>query len=80
MDDGIPHSVRTNNKNRRSPTAIGDIVLLSEDSKKRQNWRLAKVFPGKDGNVRIIRVFSGGKEFLQSMQKVVPLEISISNQ
>ena len=36
-------ALRTHNQNRRSPIAIGDIVLLSEDSKKRQNWR----FPEK---------------------------------
>ena len=36
-------ALRTHNQNRRSPITIGDIVLLSEGSKKRQNWRLARL-------------------------------------
>ena len=51
---------------------------MCDDQTKRQDWKLARVsevFKGKDGKVRVVRVFTGGKEFLRSIQKLVPLEI-----
>ena len=58
--------------------AVDDIILLVDEKKKRQDWKLAriiKLFPGKDGHVRVVRLASGGQEFLRSVQRLVLLEV-----
>ncbi|XP_035204985.1 uncharacterized protein LOC118179932 [Stegodyphus dumicola] len=50
---------RGNNKKLRHPVAVGDIVLVGADNKKRINWpldRISELLPGKNGNVRLVKV------------------------
>ena len=61
---------------------IGDIVLIGDDSKKRNQWRLGVVqelVPGKDGEVRgaKVRVASKGKTSIwaRPVQKLFPIEV-----
>ncbi|KAG1656302.1 Tubby [Nymphon striatum] len=60
--------------------SVGDVVLL-DNEKNRSTWPLAlikEVFPGPDGNTRVVRLATGGSEFLRPVQKVLPLEVSSS--
>jgi len=58
---------------------VGDVALLGNDNKKRLEWILARVMealPGKDGNVRLVRVKAAGKILLSPIQLLYPLEVS----
>ena len=66
-----------------SSVAAGDVVLLVDDTRKRQSWRLARVeevFPGKDGAVRVVRVKVGQASLLRPVQRLVPLEVTPSQE
>lgn len=57
---------------------VGDVVFLTADGVKRQNWPLARVveiLPGQDGKVRTVRVKTADSEFLRPIQRLVPLEV-----
>lgn len=57
----------------------GDIIMLDPDNLKRLDWPLArvtKVFPGKDGIIRIVKVKTAKGEFIRPIQRLYPLEIS----
>nr|XP_015904720.2 uncharacterized protein LOC107437295 [Parasteatoda tepidariorum] len=61
------------------PLKVGDIVLIETDGKKRTLWPMAKiidVFPGKDGQVRVVRLKTSSCELVRPAQKIFPLEIS----
>ncbi|GFT72442.1 uncharacterized protein TNCV_1625011 [Trichonephila clavipes] len=65
------------NKDKREPR-VGETVLVGNDSKKRINWRLAvivELVPGRDGNVRTIKVKTQTGVFLRPIQRIFPLEI-----
>ncbi|XP_071037855.1 uncharacterized protein [Parasteatoda tepidariorum] len=60
------------------PLKVGDIVLIETDGKKRILWPMAKiidVFPGKDGQVRVVRLKTPSCELVRNAQKIFPLEI-----
>jgi len=60
---------------------IGDIVLVECDNKRKVLWPLAKVtelYPGKDGNIRVVRVKTTSGELVRPIQKIFPLEIPSS--
>ncbi|KAF8786850.1 hypothetical protein HNY73_008509 [Argiope bruennichi] len=60
---------------------IGDIVLVECDNKRKVLWPLAKVteiYPGKDGNVRVVRVKTASGELVRPIKKIFPLEIPSS--
>ena len=66
---------------------IGDIVLIGDDSKKRNQWKLGVVqelVPGKDGEVRgaKVRVASKGKTsvWARPVQKLFPIEVKSENE
>ncbi|GFX81220.1 uncharacterized protein TNCV_1828571 [Trichonephila clavipes] len=64
------------NKDSREPR-VGEIVLVGNDSKKRINWPLAMIVelvPGRDGNVRIVKVKTQTGVFLRPIQRIFPLE------
>ncbi|CAB4010136.1 Hypothetical predicted protein [Paramuricea clavata] len=64
--------------------AEGDIVLVHEDDKRRNNWKLGKVdilIPGKDGEIRGANVTVSSSVLNPSMirrpvQKLYPVEVS----
>ncbi|GFT72514.1 DUF5641 domain-containing protein [Trichonephila clavipes] len=65
------------NKDKREPR-VGDIVLVGNESKQRINWPLAvivELVPGRDGNVRTVKVKIQTGVFLIPIQRIFPLEI-----
>ena len=66
---------------------IGDIALIGDDSKKRNQWKLGviqELVPGKDGEVRgaKVRVASKGKTsvWARPVQKLFPIEVKSENE
>jgi len=60
---------------------VGDIVLVGHDNLKRLDWPLArvvKVFPGRDGVTRVVRVRTATGELVRPVQRLYPLEISLN--
>ena len=55
----------------------GDVVLVISQDTPRGKWplgRVLKVYPGKDGHVRVVKVKVGAKEFTRPISKLCPLE------
>ncbi|XP_011860462.1 PREDICTED: uncharacterized protein LOC105557751 [Vollenhovia emeryi] len=66
-------------KGSRISVKEGDIVLLGQDNLKRLDWPLArviKVFPGRDGVTRVVRVKTAMGELVRPIQRLYPLEMS----
>ena len=58
--------------------APDDVVLLVDPGNPRGHWllgRIQEVFPGPDGKVRVVRVRTGGKDYVRPITKLCPLEI-----
>ncbi|GFY79063.1 DUF5641 domain-containing protein [Trichonephila inaurata madagascariensis] len=56
--------------------------MVVADNKKRIIWplgRIIEIIPGKDGQVRLVRVQTSQQEFLRPIQRIYPLEISSSD-
>ncbi|XP_064641366.1 uncharacterized protein LOC135496150 [Lineus longissimus] len=54
----------------------GDIVLMADPANPRGRWplgRILEVFPGSDGRVRVVQVFSRGKEWRRPVSKLVQI-------
>lgn len=59
--------------------AIGDIVLIKDDLFPPLRWNLGKIiklFPGADGNVRVVLVKTSRGEFRRSIHKLARLPIA----
>lgn len=58
------------NKRRLAPSEIKiDDVFVTNDMQKRIDWPLARVkeiFPGRDGNVRVVKLQTAGSELIRS--------------
>lgn len=57
----------------------GDIVFVGSDNKKRLDWPLARVVqccPGKDGEVRVVRLKTADGYVVRPVQRLYPLELS----
>ncbi|XP_071577026.1 uncharacterized protein [Temnothorax nylanderi] len=70
-------------KGSNAPIKVGDIVLVAQDNRKRLDWPLAliiKVFPGKDGIVRVAKVKTATGELVCPIQRLYPLEMSETSQ
>lgn len=55
----------------------GDIVLVVEPNASRGNWPLGiitEVFPGSDGNIRVVKVKINGKQFIRPITRLCLLE------
>ncbi|GFQ84754.1 hypothetical protein TNCT_288761 [Trichonephila clavata] len=56
--------------------------MVGADNKKRIIWPLGRItenIPGKDGQVRLVRVKTLQHEFLRPIQRIYPLDISSSD-
>lgn len=65
-------------KNQR-PIQIGDVILVSSENVKELEWPLAKVielYLSKDGNVRLVKVKMKDGEFLRSVLRLIPPEVT----
>lgn len=63
---------------KSQPLKEGDVVLVGDSNSKRQSWPLArilKLYPGKDGTVRLAQVQTTSGTFLRPLQRLYPLEI-----
>ncbi|GFR28946.1 integrase catalytic domain-containing protein [Trichonephila clavata] len=57
---------------------VGEIVLVENPNKKRLYWPLAKVLellPGREGNIRTLKLKCGNAEMIRPVQRLFPLEI-----
>ena len=75
-------------KNRKgADIAIGDVVILKNDTSNRMFWKLVKVeelVPGKDGNIRaaIIKVSNADRNprlLKRSVKHLFPLEVNAND-
>ena len=58
--------------------ASGDVVLLVDTSNPKGHWPLGQireVFPGPDGQVRLVRVRTAGQDYVRPITKLCPLEL-----
>ena len=61
------------------PLAVGDVVFVLDDTKRKQFWRLGRIielFPGRDGKRRVAKVKLTTSTLLRPIQRLVPLEVS----
>ena len=59
--------------------AVGDVVILKREEKNRGKWPLGiveKMYPGKDGVARAVKLQSGRNVLERPVQHVCPLEFS----
>lgn len=57
---------------------VGDIVLVGDDNKKRQDWKLGRILelhPGKDGHAHVADVKTSHSVLLRPLQRLYPLEV-----
>ncbi|XP_035214816.1 uncharacterized protein LOC118188493 [Stegodyphus dumicola] len=56
----------------------GDLVFVEDDKRKRTDWPMGRVietYPGKDNNIRVVKVKTSSGELLRPVQRVFPMEI-----
>ena len=71
-------SRRTKCKSSFTQVAVGDVVLVGNDTQRRLDWPLAivkEVFPGKDGHTRVVRLKTEKGELIRPIQRLIPLEV-----
>ncbi|XP_015123154.1 uncharacterized protein LOC107045388 [Diachasma alloeum] len=59
----------------------GDVVFVGSDNVKRLEWPLARVdqvFPGKKGEIRVVKLKTANGYATRPIQKLYPLEMSMS--
>jgi hypothetical protein len=62
---------------------VGDVVLVEIENMKRIMWpmgRVLELIPGKDNNVRVVKVKTTTGVITRPIQRLIPLEISSSDQ
>lgn len=65
----------------RSVLKVGDLVLIVDGSLPRASWprgRVVKIWPGKDGVVRVVEVATKAGTLKRATRMLVPLEVSAS--
>ncbi|GFU51503.1 integrase catalytic domain-containing protein [Trichonephila clavipes] len=73
---------RINKKSRNVMVSVGEIIMVRADNKKEIIWPLGhitEIIPGKDGQIRLVRVQTSQQEFLHPIQRIYPLEITSSD-
>ena len=71
-------SRRTKCKNSFTQVAVGDVVLVGNDTQRRLDWPLAivkEVLLGKDGDTRVVRLKTEKGELIRPIQRLIPLEV-----
>lgn len=62
----------------RNQLKVGDIVFIEKENYKRLEWplgRVLEVFPGKDGQVRVIKLKTSKENIIRPVQRLFPLEV-----
>ncbi|XP_065177011.1 uncharacterized protein LOC135806713 [Sycon ciliatum] len=65
-------------RNLHRNVRVGEVVLFLEPGTPRGKWPLARilqVYPGKDGNVRVVDILVRGKTYRRPINVLVPLEV-----
>ncbi|GFS62795.1 integrase catalytic domain-containing protein [Trichonephila clavipes] len=57
------------------PLSVGEIVLLEDNSKKREYWSVLKLIPGRNGHIRLALIKTEHSEFLRPVQRLFRLEL-----
>ena len=60
--------------------SLGEVILIGNDIDKRIQWPLGRVtelFPGKDGQIRLVRVHTSRGSLLRPVQRLYPLEYNV---
>lgn len=81
------HGMKNTKNTSSQRIAVGDVVLVHEDNKRRCHWKMGKVeqlIKGKDGKVRGAKVTTSSKGFKPTtirrpVQRLYPLEVSCSD-
>ena len=71
-------NTRNNWVEEKRNIALGDVVLMIDPGNQRGHWPLGgiqEVFPGPDRKVRVVRVRTGGKDYVRPITKLCPLEL-----
>jgi len=74
----IGQLVQRASEKRTRAIRIGDLVIVGSDNKKRFEWplgRVIEVHPGRDGEVRVVKVKTAGGILLRPVQRLYPLEV-----
>lgn len=64
--------------NEENNIKVGDVVLLISSDSTRAQWplgRVIKVYPGKDGYVRSVKLQVAEKQYVRPLVKLCPLEL-----
>lgn len=64
---------------KRRNLAVDDVVLMVDQNNPKGRWplgRVEEVFPGTDGNVRVVKVKSKDRVYIRPITKLCPLDIS----
>ena len=74
------HTTNSRRKEGNLQVAVGDVVLLQNDSTKRALWKLAivkELLAGSDGQVRaaVVRVADTGNLLKRSVKHLIPIEV-----
>ena len=74
------HATNSRRKGENPEIAVGDVVLLQNDSTKRALWKLAivkELLAGSDGQVRaaVVRVADTGNLLKRSVKHLIPIEV-----
>lgn len=58
---------------------VGDVVLVVDQNAPRGHWHLGRVeevFPGQDGQVRVVQVSTKGQTFVHPITRLCPLNVA----
>ena len=58
---------------------VGDVVLVVDQNAPRGQWHLGRVeemFPGQDGQVRVVQVSTRGQKFIRPITRLCPLNVA----
>ena len=69
---------KTHVQKQQPGIGVGDVVLIEDDGKKRNNWRLGRIediVTGKDGVIRGANVRTANGKIGRPLQKIYPLEV-----
>ncbi|GFY74582.1 DUF5641 domain-containing protein [Trichonephila inaurata madagascariensis] len=74
----IGELIQKQNDNRVREPRIGEMVLIGNDSKKCLSWPIAKIIeliPGRDGEIRTVRLKTEHGTVIRQVQCILPLEV-----
>ena len=66
-------------RDKKDNLKIGDVVLVVDQNAPRGQWplgRVEEVFPGRDGQVRVVQVSTRGHKFTRPITRLCPLNVS----